>query len=256
MFYQLHHMASSEYFMREEGDNFSYPPHLHQGFELVIVTDGEMNVRVNHVDHALGKNEAILVFPNELHELHSEHSHHVLFIFSEKLIRAFSVKYADRIPKNRVLRLSEYAYNSLLLLNTESTSVELKGALYSFAALVEKSGEFVPSFTQKDDLIRKIFAYVDDNYLKSCTLNELATALGYDNAYISRYFKRITGISYNSYVNIRRLSNASYLLHNTDSTVLECAIESGYHSLRSFNRNFKEYFGMTPAEYRSREKVR
>ena len=57
-------------------------------------------------------------------------------------------------------------------------------------------------------------------------------------------------MSYNSYVNVCRLNNAGYLLKNFDLSILECAIESGYKSLRSFNRNFKEYFGMTPIEYR------
>lgn len=252
MFYQLHHTVSSEYFIREEGADFSYPPHLHQEFELIIVTEGEMLIEVNHAEFRLGGGDAMLIFPNELHSLSSEHSHHVLFIFSEKLIRAFSVKYADKIPKERTLHLAEHTMASLMALNSESTSVELKGALYSFAAILERKGEFISSFTQKDDLIRKIFAYVDENYLKACTLGDVASALGYDHAYISRCFKRITGLPYNSYVNIRRLSNASYLLNNTDETVLECAIESGFHSLRSFNRNFKEYFGITPAEYRLR----
>lgn len=236
--------------MREEGENFSYPPHLHQGFELIIVTEGEMTLEVNHTSYAMAKNDAILIFPNEIHSLCSECSRHVLFIFSEKLIRAFTVKYKDKVPKNRILSLPEHIISALLALSTASTSVELKGALYSFAALVEKSGDFVSSFVGKDDLISRIFAFVDENYLRGCGLSDVAAALGYDHAYISRYFKRITGIPYNSYVNIRRLSNASYLLHNTDATVLECAVDSGYRSLRSFNRNFKEYFGMSPAEYR------
>ena len=129
MFYQLHHTASSEYFKREEGENFSYPPHLHQDFELIILLEGKMKVSLNRHEHQLVAGEAILLFPNELHALDSELSRHVLFIFSEKLIHAFSVKYKDLVPQKRTLRLTPEQLSSLLMLNADSTIVALKGAL-------------------------------------------------------------------------------------------------------------------------------
>ena len=57
-------------------------------------------------------------------------------------------------------------------------------------------------------------------------------------------------LSYNQYLNIRRLNHAAHLLRNTNDTALNCALESGYTSLRTFNRNFKLYYGITPQEYR------
>ena len=102
----------------------------------------------------------------------------------------------------------------------------------------------------KEELLMKIFSFVENNYRAECTLYNASRAIGYDNAYISRYFKRMTGISYNSYVNLNRLSYASYLLKNTSLSILECSIDSGFKSLRSFNRNFKEHFKKTPQEYR------
>ena len=116
---------------------------------------------------------------------------------------------------------------------------------------LEKQADFTQKLGENGDIMQRIFAFVEENYLKSCTLADLASALGYNHSYISRLFMRMTGMHYNSYVNMRRLSSASYLLRNSDISVLECSIESGYRSLRSFNRNFKEFFGISPAEYRS-----
>ena len=65
----------------------------------------------------------------------------------------------------------------------------------------------------------------------------------------------ITGISFNSYKNRYRINNACYLLSNSNYSILQCALESGYQSVRSFNRNFKNILGITPAEYRNRLKV-
>ena len=250
MFYQTHHVATGEFFKKERGRDFSYPPHLHQCYELVTLLSGSMTVTVGGVSHLIKQGEAILIFPHEIHSLSSERSEHMLFIFSTKLISAFATKYTDKLPVIRVKPLAEHLLSTLTLLEPESSLIEIKGALYTTAALFERDTAFRPADRKENELLSRIFSFVDENFQKECLLSDLAKELGYDNAYLSRYFKRATGIPYNSYVNICRLNHAGYLLRNTDISVLACAIESGYKSLRSFNRNFKQYFSVTPGEYK------
>ena len=57
-------------------------------------------------------------------------------------------------------------------------------------------------------------------------------------------------ISYNQHVNSYRLNHAGYLLHNSDLSVLEISEECGFDSLRTFNRNFKDFYKMTPVQYK------
>ena len=251
MFYQLHHIGSSEYLKREENENFSYPPHMHQCFELITVTSGEMNVLIGGNQYTVKPNELILIFPNQLHSLDSTESKHLLFIFSPKLVQAFFVKYSNKIPKNPKFRVNEYISDALKSLDTDKSTISAKGILYSVCAALEEQSGFISSAETKEDLLMKIFDFVDKNFAKNCALTDIAKALGYDHAYISRYFKKASGISYNNYVNITRLNHASYLLKNTNLPILECSIECGYRSLRSFNRNFKEYFALTPSEYKN-----
>ena len=59
---------------------------------------------------------------------------------------------------------------------------------------------------------------------------------------------------FTAYANRHRISKACYLLRTTDKTILECACDCGYTSLRSFNRNFKEHVGLSPKEYRDSAK--
>ncbi|MBO5019498.1 MAG: AraC family transcriptional regulator, partial [Clostridia bacterium] len=68
-----------------------------------------------------------------------------------------------------------------------------------------------------------------------------------------RFFKNMIGISFNRYVINYRLSHACYLLNNTDSSIINCAIDSGFYSIRTFNRNFKTQYGITPEEYRKQK---
>lgn len=250
MFYQFNHLGSPDYLKLETGENFSFQPHLHQCFEIIIILSGEMQITVDRKDFTLKKNEALFIFPNQIHSLHSDKSEHMLCIFSPKLVQAFSSKLKGKIPVNNKFSPDEYLINSLKGLNPQSKTIERKGVLYSLCSQFDKNTEYEVKPSDKEDLLYKIFSFVENNYKKECSLTELSKSTGYDYSYLSRYFRKIVGISYNSYVNHSRLSHACYLMENSDMPIIQCAYDSGFTSLRSFNRNFKAYYKVTPAEYR------
>lgn len=250
MFYQLHHLGSSEYFRRETGENFSFSPHLHQCFELIVLLSGSMEVSIAKKTYILKEGDTLLIFPNQIHSLESKNSKHMLFIFSPKLIEAFSSKTANAVPKDNSLKLDRYIIDRLFRLSDNSPKTEIKGLLYLVCAAFEENAYYLPFEKSRDGLLSQIFVFVDNNFKKECSLQELSGAIGYNYDYLSRYFKKIVGISYNEYVNICRINHAGYLLKNTRLLIIECSAESGYSSLRSFNRNFKEIMGITPTEYR------
>jgi AraC-like DNA-binding protein len=252
MFYQFNHLGSPDYLKLEKGENFSFQPHLHQCFEIIIILSGEMQITVDHKEFSLCKNEALLIFPNQIHSLRSDKSEHMLCIFSPKLVQAFSSKLMGKIPVNNKFIPDEYLVNALSRLSPQSKTSERKGVLYSLCSQFEKNAEYAHKQTDKKDLLYKIFSFVEDNYKKECSLAELALNTGYDYSYLSRYFKKTVGISFNAYVNHSRLSHTCYLMENSNMPIIQCAYESGFTSLRSFNRNFKAYYSVTPAEYKKR----
>jgi AraC-like DNA-binding protein len=122
--------------------------------------------------------------------------------------------------------------------------------LYGICSLLDENATYKEKRSGERGLLRAVFDFVENNYDKACDLKALSHALGYNGAYLSRYFKECTGIPYTSYVNLYKVSKVCYLLKNTDKTVLECAGDCGYISLRNFNRNFKSIIGQSPKEYR------
>ena len=130
--------------------------------------------------------------------------------------------------------------------------LEKKGLLYTLVSGFHKNAKYKEYDAAPDSLLHKIFKFIDDNYCNDCTLAELAKSLGYEYTYLSRYFKKIVGISYNDYVNEYRISRVCYLLTNTDRSVLDISGECGFNSLRSLNRNFKERLGISPIAYRAK----
>ena len=252
MFYQFQHFGISEYFCKEYGENFSFPVHLHQSFEFIYVADGEMKVTVNGRNYDLKKGEAVLVFPNQLHSMESTKSRHMLCSFSPELIKAFSSKHKNRIPVENRVKVDGYIIRELDNILENTSSVEKKAVLYPICAAFEKGAVYEEKPNYEEKLLNRIFSFVEQNFDRECDLGVLAEQMGYSYAYLSRCFKKITGMSFNNYVNRYRINNACYLLNNTDCTILQCAMDCGYKSVRSFNRNFMNIVSVTPKEYRER----
>ena len=252
MFYEFKHIGSSDYFVKEYGDNFSFPPHMHLCFELIVALDGEMRVTVDGKENVLHSGDALLIFPNQLHSLSSDKSRHLLCIFSPDLVRAYSSKTEKVVPESNFFSPDDYLIDTLDKMPEDANLIAKKGLLYSVCAAFDGAVSYEPRRSGQKGLLSQIFAFVEQNFVSECTLEELSAQLGYDYAYLSRSFKKSTGISYVSYLNIYRLNKACYLLDNTDKSILQCALEVGYSSLRTFNRNFKNHFGFSPAEYRKK----
>ncbi len=251
MFYQPQHFGLSEYFHKEIGKNFSFPMHIHHSFEFITILEGSMTVCVGNAKYELKKGEGILIFPEQLHSLESTESEHLLFIFSADIVSAFYSKHASELPQNAKLTLSPHLTSAISKLDEQSSIIMLKGALYSLCAILDDNTEYVKKNTLENGLLHSIFDFVENNFERSCTLDGLSSTVGYNRSYLSRYFSDSTGIPFVSYVNQYRISRACHMLKNSSKTVMECAYDSGYTSLRSFNRNFKLYVGISPKDFRA-----
>lgn len=250
MFYQYNHFGTAEYFRKEYGENFSFPVHLHNSFEVITVISGEMTVAVDDNVYTLNPGEAVLIFPNQLHSLQSSCCKHMLCIFSSDLVKAYFSRISKKVPIKNIMSIDDFLLRLLDNISPDSSVIEKKGTLYTLCAEFDKSAEYRDRSKLCDNILYKIFEFVEQNYAKDCSLMKLSDEAGYSYSYLSRCFKKSTGISFNSYVNQYRISNACYLLNNTDYPIIHCALESGYKSLRSFNRNFIASLGITPSEYR------
>ena len=84
--------------------------------------------------------------------------------------------------------------------------------------------------------------------LSQGTMAEMA---GISKDYFSRIFRNVTGTNYSKWLNIIRLEKATELLADKQLTLTETAMLSGFQSISSFNRVFREEKGMSPGEYRA-----
>jgi transcriptional regulator GlxA family with amidase domain len=83
----------------------------------------------------------------------------------------------------------------------------------------------------------------------------LARASGVSEAHFARSFKAAFGVPPHRYLLTRRLERATALLRDTDRPVTDIAFETGWSSLGTFGRTFRDVTGESPSEFREREQA-
>lgn len=251
MLYEAQHSIIADKVTLEAGSDLNFPVHIHNSFEIIIATDGEMEITIGKNVYKVSGNECVLVFPNQLHEIKTNsHASHAILIFSPQLVRAFSKRFQAYVPKSNLFNLNDFYIDKITSLDSKRTLLELKGLLYSICGEFDKSAEYVEFKGDKQNLLLNIFDFVAKNYKTDCSLYELAKETTYSYVYLSKLFSKSIGISYTEYVCRFRINEACYLLANTNSSVLDIAYECGFDCLRSFNRSFKSVMGITPSAYK------
>lgn len=103
--------------------------------------------------------------------------------------------------------------------------------------------------------IEAICAFIRDNFTQELERSELAKAAGLNPDTLSRLFNAHTGVSLSDYICSVRIDEAKRRLIATDETVTRICIDTGFDSIRTFNRVFKKDAGMSPVEFRERFKL-
>lgn len=103
--------------------------------------------------------------------------------------------------------------------------------------------------SKSEEAILQIFRYIEDNY-KNGSLTEAAKQLHYDFYWLSHEVKNCTGKTYTELLQDKRLSQAAYLLKNTDIGIDEISKAVGYENKSYFHRIFAKHFSMSPKKYR------
>ena len=107
------------------------------------------------------------------------------------------------------------------------------------------------SDTQALDTIAAIKQYILNNLGKELSLTSLAEHTALSNSYISHAFKERTGIGLVDYVTQQRMLRAKELLMDTSRTIESIARQLGYHTPHYFAKRFRQYYGITPHQYRT-----
>ncbi len=100
------------------------------------------------------------------------------------------------------------------------------------------------------DRLKLMIEYIRDNYSEDISVKDIANVCSISERECFRCFKGMMGASPKKHLMSHRISVASGLLLNTDSTVAQISTECGFDSPGYFSAMFKRLMGTTPLQYR------
>ncbi len=117
--------------------------------------------------------------------------------------------------------------------------------------ILNAEGFVVETALQDNNRINVIFNFVQQEFSRPISLDEIAEIVGMSVPGFCRYFKKITGKTFTQFVNEYRLVHAAKLLHEKQTSITDICYESGFSNFSHFNKLFKQFTGKTPSMYRN-----
>jgi AraC-like DNA-binding protein len=257
--------------------HFTYPWHFHSEFEIVYVLkssgkrfvadsiepfeEGDITLMGSNLPHfwksdASGNSEnasrvnAIVVqfhkdfFREEISTYPEFHRINELLKRAARGIH-FSKTSGEKIGKmlKRLLKLNglDRMLYFIKLIDTMARTENYR-ILASKAYVLEEHKEL-------NNRLDKIMHFINTNYQRKITQDEVATKIGMTTSAFCRYFKEKTGKGFIFFVNEMRIGYACKLLIENHISISQICFECGFNNISNFNRMFKRQTGYTPSDY-------
>ena len=95
-------------------------------------------------------------------------------------------------------------------------------------------------------LIEKTLYYIDEHICEELTYERLAEVFGYSSFHFHKIFSSVTELTITEYIRKRRLTIAHQKICKSTETIADICYSTGFNSIQTFNRAFKDTFGMPP----------
>ncbi len=257
----------------------NFPLHWHQYVEVMALPHDAVPtvtpvVTVNKNSYHLEPGDIVFAWSGELHEIHANKDKQVLALqFPGNLITELpefmpllnAFRSIHRVSSGEYPELSRQLHahlnhmSGLKISGTPFSNVEILICLYElFIALgtyvreYQTSQAYDPTESSHQSLSKmtQACAYISENCEQIITLDDMAEQFGFSSYYFSRLFKSATGYNFTEYLTLQRVKRAQLFLANSDMNITEIAFASGFKSISSFNRAFRQFRGCAPRDYR------
>jgi len=255
---------------------FDFPLHYHEEFELNFIQNAKNARRVigDHIED-IDELELVLVGSNLQHAWFTHHC-------KSKEIREITIQFHKDLFDEKFLRRNQLSFirtmleKSLrgILFSKETTQqlapriielnqkqgfdsvLELMSILHDLSIsrnmriLSDASFNNTEQYTYNSRRIEKTLEYMNHNFDKPITLNEVSRLANMSDAAFSRFFKQRTGNTFIDSLTEIRLGHASRMLIDTTQSIAEIAYHCGFNNISNFNRIFKKKKSCTPKDFR------
>lgn len=262
--------SKSIFTIEKKADTFTFdsnhPFHYHNWYELYCIKKGHCTYYIGKNKYTVGEGEWVFIPPGVNHKVVYHTSLH------ERYLMYFSKDYLPFSLGPEISKFFSYPVYTPAIATTRQTDeilIKLLGefqnadeyseALYK-SYLLELFVQFIRNPMEKssqgdekdikDIFIAHILEYIGYNYFRNISLSEIAMENDISVSYLSRRFKKVTGLNISEYIRMIRINHAKKLLLETDESILEISEKCGFNDSNYFSCVFKEQEAISPLNYR------
>ncbi|CAM3325537.1 AraC family transcriptional regulator [Paenibacillus lupini] len=258
--------------------NSQYGPwHYHEEVEWIAVLEGTMTIETTAHHYQLKGGDVVMLGSNELHRAHKYGQSDLVYMvchvdmtaFMDPSLLTYHAAWTGRSAHLTLLNESiikapserQAMYNLLNQMHHDMTfkprGYELavnacfKNILYTLIQ-IDDAHVITPMDPQIALKLRPALNCIEQQLESACQIADISSQMNYNSSYFAKLFKKGMGITFNSYVQMRRMKRAEQLLLTEGWSVTEISGKVGFTSPAQFYHLFRRYFGCTPRQYVNR----
>lgn len=238
-----------------------HPQHWHSYFEIEIILSGSGKYVINDVEYDIRRGSVFFLTSTDFHYLRVDEDTELINIsFDNEILddKDATPLLFKETQKNYTFESDDYerlVNAAYILLREYETDADCQRPMlqYILKCLLRKNGglSYERSNAEHNRGIKNAIMYMEMHFSEKITLETVAAAAGYQAAYFSELFAKVTGETYINTLKKLRIGHAKSMLAS-GFTVSGACFQSGFGSLSNFLEAFKHECGMTPGEYRKR----
>ncbi|MBR3805036.1 MAG: helix-turn-helix transcriptional regulator [Clostridia bacterium] len=233
------------------------PLHFHNAVEFMFILSGELSVSLNGKSFLARKGDLVTVNSEVVHSATptSDISYYIL-IAHDEFFKANGL-YLSGTQFSPLIRSEEIQkiFGDIILEYEKSdgfSPVAITALCLSlFVTLnrhhAEKTGSENDFGDKQIETVKLALDYLKNNFNRKLTVDELSSVLNFSKSHLSHVFKKVTGHSIISYVNLLKCQNAKTLILN-GATIKKASDECGFKDVSYFTRTYKKTMGSLPSE--------
>lgn len=225
-------------------------------YEIRYVLEGECYLKYNGQNYILKKGEGCLIdCRKKYYYYHSSNYNCVSTCLrfngspADSLIQAYLLSGNVKFTNEKFSNFEPLQTHILQCTQKSSSYMEYEVSCTFYLLLTNILIAQSKTRSTSED-IEKIVSYIQANYMKNLTIENLSHIFGISRTHMTRCFKEYTGFAPHQYITQIRIYNAKYLLKTTNLSIDDISRQTGFSDSVYFIQVFKKMEGMTPSKFR------
>ena len=242
--------------------------HGHDDMEIGILLEGQITLTLEHIQYRLTKGDIYIINRYQMHSFFNDKGKNLILAFQvhtdfyKRLNQQLKyLRFEDNVIRSgrlhrmlteKLIACADCYFSAENFYEIKTSSLLLDSM---YLLLQDKqytiSSEREYRFAQNNILrINRITEYILEHHQEPISLQTIGKMENITTCHASHFITKTLGMSFQEYLNNIRFEHALQLLSQTDLSILDICMETGFSSSRYLNQMFKKNIGCTVKEYK------